>query len=979
MSARATLRVHRLCAALSAALCAALALPAIAQEPAPAEDPGAAEGGREANTIDRISVTGSRIKRAATEQSLPITTFSREKIDQLGITSAEQLLMTLNISGNGSDNLASNAGIVNEEQRGNNGVSGANLRGQGADATLVLLNGRRVATHGLKGRAVDLNSIPFAAIERVEVLRDGASAIYGTDAIGGVINFITRRDYRGAEASAFVDITEEGGGDIYRGSFLFGHGDLDADGWNAFGTISLKRNTILRGDDRDFSNGFQADRGLSPDTRGTPFATVFSLGSTGVGASGLLRNGVLDPAGGTTRLTAVNIFNLPGAAGCEAGGPNMGPYAYRIWNVPASRYACAWDYPAAAVMQQPQDSADFIGRVTYRLGTSHEAYFELTASRVEVAKTFEPNQISSSTSTAATAFGPTTWYPLNPTTQTTYDAVFNALAGYFGAGQLNYGAPIAYRWRCLPCGPRQIETTTDSYRLVAGIGGTIDGGFLDDWGYDIGLTRASSKSESVLGTGFHFTDALRTALGSGVINPFLPPGQSQSPQAMAALAAASARGVRLYGGESIVTSFDASIFGDLGFFSLPGGDISMAAGIDLRREEFRFDGDQRAVRRPVFNAPFDDANALGNVERDIKAAYLEFRLPIHSKLDLDLAVRHDRYSGFGGTTNPKVSFKFRPLDSLLFRGAYSTGFKVPSFNQLFNGISEVQYTGLDLADPRTCPDGVARPSVPGCEVIRPVELFGGKPDLDPEESTQKSFGLVYSPMSQLNFALDWWEIERENTIRAAPRDVLIRYYSLFEDNWIRDSSGEVVAIDRRFINSGGSLMRGIEVDANLNGTLAGGRWSVNLNGSYIHQFRTKALESLPYSDNLADRYVRFFNLPISWKHTLSFSYSRGDWTHNLIQIHRDGYQDEPPISVANGSFIPPNWKPRVENYTTYNYSVSWTGIEDLKLTFGIKNLLNQDPPFTAKMNDFSAGAGWEPRIADPRGRAYSLLVEYRFW
>ena len=149
MSARATLRVHRLCAALSAALCAALALPATAQEPAPAEDPGTTVAGEEPNTIDRISVTGSRIKRAATEQSLPITTFSREKIDQLGITSAEQLLMTLNIAGNGSDNLASNAGIVNEEQRGNNGVSGANLRGQGADATLVLLNGRRVATHGL--------------------------------------------------------------------------------------------------------------------------------------------------------------------------------------------------------------------------------------------------------------------------------------------------------------------------------------------------------------------------------------------------------------------------------------------------------------------------------------------------------------------------------------------------------------------------------------------------------------------------------------------------------------------------------------------------------------------------------------------------------------------------------------------------------------------------------------------------------------
>lgn len=959
---------------LFVALLAAMALPAIAQDAAP--DPATADqaAGDRVGTLDRISVTGSRIKRALSEQALPITTFSKAQIDAQGITSAEQLLMTLNIAGNGSDNLASNAGIVSEEQRGNNGVSGANLRGQGADATLVLLNGRRVATHGLKGRAVDLNAIPFAAIDRVEVLRDGASAIYGTDAIGGVINFITKRDYAGLQASMFVDITEAGGGNIYSSNLLFGHGDLDNDGWNAFGTLSVKRNTMLGGHDRDFSNAFQPDRGLSPDTRGTPFATVFSLGSSGTGASSLLSNGVLAPGGGTTRMTAVNIYNLPGAAGCEAAGPDMGPYGYRLWNSPASRYACAWDYAAAAVIQQPQDNVDFIGRATYRLGGAHEAYFELAASRVEVAKTFEPNQISSSTSTAVTSLGPSTWYPRNALTQATYDAVYDALAAYFGAAQLNArGTPIAYRWRCMPCGPRQIETTTDSYRIVAGIGGPIG-----SWSYDVGLVRGSSKSESTLGSGYYYTDSLRQILGSGLLNPFLAPGQSQSPEAMAALAAASARGVKLYGGESVVTSLDASFTGDLGFFHLPGGDVAMAAGVDLRREEFLFDGDQRTQKRPVFNAPFDDANALDNVRRDIAAAYVEFELPIFERFDLNLAGRYDHYSGFGGTTNPKVSFRFRPFDWLLFRGAYSTGFKVPSFNQLYNGVSEVQYTGQDLADPATCPGGIAKPTVPGCEVIRPVEIFGGKTDLAPEESTQRSLGVVYSPMEQLNIALDWWEIERTNTIRSAPRDVLIQYYDQFSGNWIRDSTGEVVAIDRRYINSGGSLMRGLELDANLGGEVAGGRLNLNLNGSYIQDFQTKALETLPYSQNLVGRYVRYYNLPLRWKHTLNLSYSRGKWSHTLSQIHRDGYYDEPPASVANGSYIPPDWRPQVDGYTTYNYSVTWTGIDRLKLAFGIKNLLDQDPPFTAHMNDFAAGAGWEARVGDPRGRAYSLLVEYRF-
>ena len=168
---------------------------------------------------------------------------------------------------------------------------------------------------------MDLNSIPFAALDRVEVLRDGASAVYGTDAIGGVINFITRTDYTGLEASTFVDVTEDGGGNIYRANILGGWGDLDNDRWNVFGTLSYKENEILRGVDRDFSNSFQPERGLSPDTRGTPFATIFSLGTTGVGASSLIRNGLLDPAdpaGTTLRQTGINLLDLPGRPAAKA-------------------------------------------------------------------------------------------------------------------------------------------------------------------------------------------------------------------------------------------------------------------------------------------------------------------------------------------------------------------------------------------------------------------------------------------------------------------------------------------------------------------------------------------------------------------------------------------------------------------------------------------------------------------------------------
>ncbi|MDX5408175.1 MAG: TonB-dependent receptor [Chromatiaceae bacterium] len=912
------------------------------------------------SNVERIRVTGSSIKRTALEGALPITVFSKADIDAAGITSAEQLLRQMNIAGNSSDNLASNGGIVSEEQRGNNGVSGANLRGQGADATLVLLNGRRVATHGLKGRAVDLNSIPFAALERVEVLRDGASAVYGTDAIGGVINFITKRDYTGAEVSAFVDHTEAGGGNIYRGNILFGTGDINKDGWNAFATLSFKKNEVLEGTDRDFSNTFQPERGLSPDTRGTPFATVFNRGETD---ANLIGTGLIDPLDGQS-VTAINILDLPGGAGCETGGPNMGPYDNRLWSSESSRYACAWDYPAAARIQQPQESIDFIGRASFKLAEQHTATLEFVASEVDVSKAFEPYQIS-----PGSTFGPDTWYP---STGASYDRIYDALAGYFGADQLNYGAPIAYRWRCMDCGGREIDTTTTAYRFLAAVEGVVA-----DWDYNVGLSRASSESDSVLGGGYYYTDALQAALGSGLVDPFLLPGQSQSAAGIAALQAASARGVTLYGGESIMTQLDATVSGEVGF-ALPGGEVMMALGADLRREEFKFNGDERAEMRPVFLAPFDNANVLDKVSRDIKAVFAEFYLPVTDQLEVTLAGRYDKYDGFGSTTNPKVSFSYKPLEQLLVRGAFSTGFKVPSFNQLFNGVTELPYTGLDLADPQSCPGGVADENVAGCERIQPVELFGGKPDLAPEESEQKSFGVVVVPTDYFNVSLDWWEIERTDTIRSAPRDVLIDNYDLFTANWIRNAEGEVVAIDRRYINSGGSLTQGIELDMNLTGELAGGAWKINLNASYIDTFKTKGLDSLPYSENLVGEYVRYYNLPIKWKHTLNFSYVHGDWSHSLTQLYRDGYKDELPVSVRNDTYIPSQWNPNVDEYITYNYSVSYAGIENMKLTFGIKNLFDEDPPFTAHQNDFAAGAAWEPRVADPRGRAYTLLVEYKF-
>ncbi|MEG3048933.1 MAG: TonB-dependent receptor, partial [Thermomonas sp.] len=567
--------------------------------------------------------------------------------------------------------------------------------------------------------------------ERVEVLRDGASAVYGTDAIGGVINFITRNNYQGVSLTAGADVTEEGGGNIFHASVLGGIGDLDTDRWNVWGAVNVKKNEILRGNQRDFANSFQPDRGLAPDSRGTPFATVVSGTNTLIGA------GLRDPASALTK-TSINTLDLPGGAGCENGGDMMGPYDDRIWASPGASFACAWDYGRARTIQQPVETLQAIGRATFKIGDNHEFFAEFMGSKVTSKRQFEAQQLTTSINASATQLDA---YELNATTKPTYDAIYNALTAYFGdtaSDNMVYGRPITYRWRCEICGPRQLETTTRAYRFLFGMTGT-----LGNWDYDVGLSRAESRADSVLAGGYYYTPQLKALLKSGALNPFLMPGVAQSQAAIDGLAAADATGVLLYEGTSTTTTFDASFSGSLGFNLWAEDEVQAAVGVDIRREEYEFGGPAQWAtgNAYIFGAPGDAANYMTPKRRDIKAVFAEFNVPVLDSLELNLAVRHDRYDGFGGTTNPKYSFKWQPFESLVFRGSYSTGFKVPDFAKLFRGLTETQYTGLDLADPSVCPNGRYNPDVANCNVqIRPDILSGGNPALMPEEANQKSLG-----------------------------------------------------------------------------------------------------------------------------------------------------------------------------------------------------------------------------------------------
>lgn len=988
----------------------ALASPALAQDQAPdiinRNAPQSEEGGA-------IVVTGSRIKQDPTKSALPLQIITTADIERAGISSAEQLNMFLTSSGSGADNLASNSDVTSGAQRGTNGLSAANLRGQGSAATLVLLNGRRVAAHGLSGQAVDVNQIPFAAIERVEVLKDGASAIYGTDAVGGVINYITKKNYTGLGVQGFTDLTQRGDGNIYRLSGVAGWGDLDDQGFNIMGAVAYSWNKLLRGVDRSFVNGNQPERGLSIDTRGTPIATVFNIGNNAVFfPTGTLTGGLTltAPNGGNAAAGGINILDLPGGAGCDSMDGGMA-YDEQLWSSPNNIYACAWDTGRAAALQQPINTLTYYAKGTVKLGAS-EAYVEVTGSDADSAKSFSHNQLSTNTTTLPIA------YPLNSLTTATYNTVFNAIRNAFAgnAAQVaaldaRYGRPIGFRWRCIPCERREYVTNTQTFRVAGGVEGPLP---IANWDYRAGASLARSESSSVLGTGYHYRGVFASAadaagsgvpgavsggidpraptapgasapglvglINSGILNPF---SLTQTDAALAGLQAISAEGAQLYGGRYKVVQVDASASGPL--FGLPGGDAQLAVGVDYRRETYEFNGSTAAAATSpnIFNAAFDNVNALTPKNRTIKAAYAEMLLPLFDGFEVTGALRVDDYTGFGTTTNPKVTAKFQPVDWAMLRGSYNTSFRVPSFNQIFNGVTLSPYSGSDLADPTRCPGGVPTSAFGSglpCAQIRPDIATGGDLNLRPETAKQWSLGLVLRPAPRWSASADFWVIDVEDTIQILTLRQLIENASTFPEKFIRDASGNVTQIDQRWINAGARQTRGVEFALRGGFDLPGGSaLNVGFDGTLLLRKQEKVAPSLPFTSQLGV-FSYAGDLGLKWKHNAWVNWSNDDWSATLTQVFRGTYQNQKLPGIQSGAVVRSGFNEKVDPYSIFHFSVSYLGLgPNYKLTLGVKNLFDTDPPFAITYDgNTGAGSSWEPRVADPRGRSFTVAAEIKF-
>ncbi len=906
-------------------------------------------------TIEKVTVTGSSIKRVVDEANVPLQIITAADIQKLGITSAEQLLATISASGNGIDNMTTNQGSdflnsTSSRSLPNNGAAGANLRGLGAQYTLVLLNGRRTTSHALNGKSVDLNSIPLAAIERVEILKDGASAIYGTDAIGGVVNFILKKDYTGLEVTAFGDVTEHQYGNIYRGSILGGFGNLSRDKYNVMASLTFDTNGRLRGSQREFHNGYQPGRGLAPDTTGTPFANLGTGGGTAIRSA--INNLPGFPAV-TNGYSRVSLLALQGKCDTIANS-----YIYRgdITGFPRLNAACVFDYGKEWSLLQPVERTNVVTRGSFALSNDTTAFAEFVGSRVKSAVEYTPIQITNQNYPA---------FIVNAGGQTVRSPYYLDLTGLVPG--FDNTKPERIRWRCLECGPRQQDTTTDTYRALIGVDGMVAG-----WDYKVGLSSAQSKASTLLGEGYMYRDPIYAALTSGLINPFLLPGQTQTQVATNLVNAAKAKGLSLYGGQGSTKELDGSFSKEL--FALPAGPLAVALGFDLRKENYRFKQDQ-ANQPPILgvSAP----SSLNDVSRDIKAVYGELQIPVIKNLDVQVAVRYDKYNDFGSTTNPKVAARWAPMPELAFRSSYSTGFHAPDFDALYGGVTTGQFNS-DINDPVTCPNGIpaAGFNTDGCG-IRPIINGVSNPKLKAEKSKQFSFGFVLQPAPWFSASVDFWKIELTDRIGALSGQALVANYDQYKQYVIR-VGGQIDSVISPTFNLAGDKVRGADVNLTGNWTSDIGKFVATLDGTYTQSFKSRFSAADPYTELVGNfgNTTNGFDLHVSWKHTASVTWSQGPWSSTLSQHYTAGYQSE--RDGFGAGFTSPLAPSRVDSYTLFNLTGTYTGFKNLTITAGIRNLLDTKPSFSAHNVDNVAGAGWDARVGDPRLRSLILRLNYKF-
>ena len=834
------------------------------------------------------------------------------------------------------------------------GVSSVSLRGLGSQRTLVLIDGKRVSAGGTltDSVTVDVNHIPVAAIERVEVLKDGASAIYGSDAIAGVINFILRKDYKGGEASAYTNLTQyPGGGTGWGVNGLIGFGDMAKDSFNGTMSFDYRKQDALYGRDRSFAASGIDFGHLNDTSSGNTFPANFAAADGSFGT----RNLFFPTCPGPYSTFSPLFANLLGSRGCR-----FDPS------------------PLVSLLPESEQKSIF-GTLRYAITNNLEGYGQLSYSNKEQRTIIQPVPLSDQ-------------FALPPNHPLFNVAPYNGFSTFLleGPGRPNASPyyPTAFvqgitggatpdlliRYRSVITGNRDVSDISDQTRIVLGLKSTLFGG----WDSDVNYLHIDTKLRERVNGGYPSLSGILPLLNSGQVNPF----GANTPAVQAAADATQFRG-DAYQTKTSIDGVSAKVTRDLS--QLPGGPLALAVGTDGRREGFNLDpstaiqsGDISGYGGNFF--PIDKSRMVG-------AGYAEMVAPVVRSVELTGAVRYDHYENVGSKTSPKVGATWKPVREVLLRGSVGKGFRAPSLTELY----QPQVVGVSapgLSDPARCPtSGDAR----DCVTQFPITI-GGNTALQPEISTNRTLGVVYEPINNASLAVDWWAIDLKETIISgiSPAAILadpVKYGSYITRGPVGTGApcagcpGPITNIAQTNTNLGETNIRGIDVDGRYRiPTGASGVYTVGLNGTYFLKYDIQNVDgSFSSVNGMVSPIVNGNGGVIPrWRHYLYVDWKLSPWNFTLAQQYQSHYEDIPGTFEDN---TVPGFKERmVSSYTLYHFFSSYSGVIDknLKVTFGIRNLFNKAPPYTNAGGQNYFQAGYDPGYVDPRGRTFLLNATYKF-
>lgn len=695
------------------------------------------------STLQAVTVTGSYIARSQAEGTHPVQVITAEQIAHSGKSTVSDLLRSI----------SANTGYSWNENRTASwtpGAAGIGLRGLSQKNTLVLLNGRRVANYSFPQQAlsdvfVNLNALPLSALERVEVLKDGASAVYGSDAVAGVINLITRQDYQGVEVGGSAGGATEGGAEQASINLKAGFGNLDTDGYNVFFSVDAFHREPLFQDERDLTR--------SGDYTGQPGG-----GLNGWAANGarFIRNGVsvplLDEQGNCpTGMTLRDSAPIDGRTG----------------------QTCAYSLVKDSMLVPDADRYQIFGSGTFRVSDSVEAFAEVLYSRTKGRMvsyipwyTLEANR-----------------FALNPNTGLA-ETLGNQLPA--SSPYNPYGVPVTLEYTFFDLGRQERHTDSRFHRVLGGLRGEWRG-----WNWEAAAYQSGSREEDRTTGGLANRYALYPALADGSYNLLHP--ELTDPSVIDAIRLTTTKQ-----GRSTLTGTDVRATRSL--FELPAGNVNFAGGLEWRREELSSDIpveiSSGALIRP--STQYIDG------KREVSAAYAEVNIPVLDSLELEIAGRGDHYSDFGDAFSPRYSFRWQPFQQLLFRGAVSRGFRAPHLGEAGNSSSIGTATVRDPYDP-VSPNAAVRPTVftYGSNDLKPerVKSYNLGAVYSPDDATNISVDYYRIELSNLIGRDDATAVVTANNSSDVVRDAsgrLVAIYSRAKNLTELETSGFDVQVSRRF-------------------------------------------------------------------------------------------------------------------------------------------------------------------------------------